>query len=329
MLGAAFSALALLVSSPHTVWTGPGAQAFALDGSRMAWISGACRTVRLRTVSGGKTWNLGSASRTECDTRGTPIIALAGKRALWTELTFGNFTYTYLLTRAAGEKSPAKQIDYLVHENDLDGEWIPAMAGDGSTLVYLDLLVNGKTLPDDSDVYFADSGSLRRVVGRKRRIVNAQGPPLRLSVAGSHAAVVYADRTPHQSVVLRATNEIRILDLHGTVLSTIATTGAPRAVALTPSYVAALIGNRVAVYRNGTVTRTSAPVFAGTDLDASGRTVVGRAGRAIWALDATTGTARRIATAAGTPIGLSIEGHTVAWAENVHGHGRIRTVSVG
>ncbi len=333
MIPALFSAVVLLLGPPHTVWSGHSVQAFTMDGNRMAWISGACRTVRIRLVAGGATSVLGSASRTECDDRGTPTIALAGKRAIWDELTFGNFTYAYVLTRAAGEKAPVKQIDYLVHQNDEDGEWLTSMAGDGGTLAYADLVVSGKTLPDDTDVYFADRGTLRRVLGRSKRIVQAQGPPFEIAVAGGRAAVVYADRAEHQIAVLRAAQTVRVLDLSGQTVSTITVGLRPRAVAIAPPYIALLLGNRIALYRYDTPVgmpgHISDPHFAGPALDAAGTLVVGRSGRQIWLYDIASGRSQKIATAGSTPIGLSIEGHTVAWAENVRAGGRIRTLRVG
>ena len=332
MIPALFSAVALMLGPPHTVWSGGLVQAFAMDGDRMAWISGACRTVRIRGVAGGATSVLGSASRTECDDRGTPMIALAGRRAVWDELTFGNFTYAYVLTRAAGEKAPVKQIDYLVHQNDGDGEWLTSMAGEGATLAYADLVVSGKTLPDDTDVYFADRGTLRRVVGRTKRGVQAQGPPLKIAVAGGRVAVVYADRAEHQLAVLRPAQTVRVLDPSGHTVSTITVGLRPRAIAIAPPYVALLLGNRISLYRYdtpvGTQYHVSDPHFTGPALDAAGTLVVGRSGRQIWLYDIASGRAQRIATAASTPIGLSIEGTTVAWAENVRSGGRIRAVEV-
>jgi hypothetical protein len=334
MIGAAaFSALALMLPHPHTVWSGAGpVQAFALDGARMAWISGACRTVRTRKLSGGAVNVLGNASRTECDDRGTPMIALAGSRALWTELTFGNFTYTYVWTRAVGERGHAKQLDYLVHQNDEDGDWVTALTGSRTTLAYADLVVAGKTLADDTDVYFADHGSFRRVTGRSRKIVQAEGPPLRLAAAETRVAVVYADAAEHQLAVLRPSQTVRVLDLSGHILATVVAQGRPRAVALTPPYVALLLGNRIAAYRYdqpGTPPRLSDPHFSSADLDASGTLVVGHSGRAIWLYDIASGASRRIATASSVPAGLSIDGNTVAWAENVLAGGRIRTLRVG
>ena len=72
----------------------------------------------------------------------------------------------------------------------------------------------------------------------------------------------------------------------------------------------------------------SDPHFTGPVLDAAGTLVVGRSGRQIWLYDIASGRTQRIATAASAPIGLSIEGDTVAWAENVRSGGRIRAVQV-
>lgn len=65
------------------------------------------------------------------------------------------------------------------------------------------------------------------------------------------------------------------------------------------------------------------------ELSVSGRTVVFHTERTIWALDATTGKRTLVAVAKGKPIGLSIEGRRIAWAENVGRAGRIRAVQLG
>ena len=56
---------------------------------------------------------------------------------------------------------------------------------------------------------------------------------------------------------------------------------------------------------------------------AAGTNVVYRPGKTIYLLDAKNLTARVLAQAHSVPIGLSIEGHRVAWAENTDGRGRI------
>ena len=65
-------------------------------------------------------------------------------------------------------------------------------------------------------------------------------------------------------------------------------------------------------------------VVAGADT----RWVVFRVGRAISALDASSHKVIRLTRAAATPVDLSVSGRRVAWAENIHGHGRIRTLDL-
>ena len=160
---------------PHTVWSG-GARPGIRDGRRPHGLD-------FRRVPDGAHPRRGRRGDERVGQRiahrvrrpGNPDDRACGERAVWDELTFGNFTYAYVLTRAAGEKAPVKQIDYLVHQNDGDGEWLTSMAGEGATLAYADLVVLGKTLSDDTDVYFADRGTLRRVVGRTKRVSRRKG----------------------------------------------------------------------------------------------------------------------------------------------------------
>jgi hypothetical protein len=62
-------------------------------------------------------------------------------------------------------------------------------------------------------------------------------------------------------------------------------------------------------------------------VSAAGRNVVYAAHRAIRRLDARTGAVSTLATARRAPVGLTIEGRRVVWAENVRGGARIRTVA--
>src|SRR5947208_1499321 len=72
------------------------------------------------------------------------------------------------------------------------------------------------------------------------------------------------------------------------------------------------------------------PVPATTTALAAGKGVLAfRVGRSIRVVEASAKRARLLTKAAKTPIGLSVDGLRVAWAENVAGRGRIRAVSVG
>jgi hypothetical protein len=74
----------------------------------------------------------------------------------------------------------------------------------------------------------------------------------------------------------------------------------------------------------------SVPVPEGTspELSAGATLIVFHVGRSIRSVDVTSNRVRTLARAASTPIGLSVEGDRVAWAENVKGRGRIRDLIV-
>ena len=59
---------------------------------------------------------------------------------------------------------------------------------------------------------------------------------------------------------------------------------------------------------------------------ASDQLVVYRVGRVVKGIDVVTGAISRLVTTDATPIGLSLEGSRLAWAENVRGQGTIRAV---
>src|SRR5437764_1431028 len=76
--------------------------------------------------------------------------------------------------------------------------------------------------------------------------------------------------------------------------------------------------------------RDEVACLATTTALAAGKGVVAfRVGRSIRVVEASAKRARLLTKAAKTPIGLSVDGIRVAWAENIAGRGRIRAASVG
>jgi dipeptidyl aminopeptidase/acylaminoacyl peptidase len=96
--------------------------------------------------------------------------------------------------------------------------------------------------------------------------------------------------------------------------------GVVAALAVTRSTVAALVRrqgrSRLELYSPWRRTLAFAGVPA-PELSASGTTIVLRIGRTIVAVDARTGSRRTLARAAAVPVGLSIVGRRVGWAENL------------
>lgn len=118
----------------------------------------------------------------------------------------------------------------------------------------------------------------------------------------------------------------------GRLVKRFAIHGYASAIALGSDYVAFLVnhnpGLRVELYSLSGSFRTAAAVPSRVDaLSAAGRNVVFATGHAIRRLDARTGVVSTLATAGRTPVGLTIEGRRVVWAENARGVARIREVS--
>ena len=106
------------------------------------------------------------------------------------------------------------------------------------------------------------------------------------------------------------------------------------AIALTPTVLAVLVkeapGERIELFdpRSGKP-RGGVTVDAKTadSLSAAGNRIVFGIDRKITLLDATTKRLTQLAVAAAQPMGLSIEGSRVAWAENLAGRGRVRALT--
>jgi hypothetical protein len=121
----------------------------------------------------------------------------------------------------------------------------------------------------------------------------------------------------------------------GASISRVRPEGVPLALSLSRQLLATLertpLGLRVAWYdRTAGAALGSSPVSseASPELTATDRTIVYRVGRSIRAIDVATGKARTLAHAAADPVGLSLEGRRLAWAENLKGGARIRTLSI-
>jgi len=108
--------------------------------------------------------------------------------------------------------------------------------------------------------------------------------------------------------------------------------GRAGAIALGPDYVALLVEHdrslRVELYNLDGSFRTGAALPSGVqNLSAAGRNVVFATGHVIRRLDAKTGAVTVLAMAVRKPVGLSIEGRRVVWAENMRRFARLRAVT--
>ncbi len=138
--------------------------------------------------------------------------------------------------------------------------------------------------------------------------------------------------TATQPTEARSSAELRSAP-SGRLIATAIAAGRVQAIALSQSTVALLVdgffGRRIELFdARSTASRGtfSVPASTAPELSAVGANIVFRVRNTIYLLDGRRRTRRILVIAASTPIGLSIEGRRVAWAENVRGRGRIRAV---
>ena len=156
--------------------------------------------------------------------------------------------------------------------------------------------------------------------------------PTGLAVAAGSIAV--AEQAIAPSTDSSPTTTISVRDAErGTLLRQFVVTGTVESLAKSASRVAALVRRdgqlRIEVHgpQGGDVVR-SAPVPGASSLSIAGERIIFRTGRTIHLFDIRSGRTSLVATAASTPIGLSIEGTRLAWAENTRKGGRIRVVTL-
>lgn len=356
--GAPAAATSGLVSPHRLVRSNDLIQAFAQDGSTVAWINSRSDLyrVRARNLTTGRSVVLGDANNYRSSLR-PPTLALAGGRAFWTTCWHGNDFYIdgHTTTFAERSKRPLPKPVFLFelsqgNEGGQDGYFAGA-AGDGSTLVYGWTHFRPVAEPPVFDRVL-DGGGVVRVVGPFKKQFPPPAPPIanvpspapsysnegrqqlarQLAVSRGRIAVVppqasvagkywwgFPQPAEHGPVVVSTRG--------GTVISRVFPAGSVSGIALAWPSLAVLVqrsdeSTAVELYDAATGSLGAATVVpaGATDL-AIGSGVVYRVGRSIYTIRS--GRPALLWRAQGTPIGLSVEGRRVAWAVNIQGHGHI------
>ncbi len=321
-------------------------EAFAQDGGQLAWASinnhEKCPwQVWIRVLSQKKAKLVSKPAGPTChsdtgfDPAHTTFLALAGKQALWTLWDSGNSTYVDLVTASYTGTRDAK-LEELVFDNGLgDGDHLGGIAGDSSTLVY-GVATVGLTGPADCDINgtctaVISGGRVERVAGSSKVAIPGAPAPLMLAAAGHRfAAVVAATASTNGTIGPAAPASVVVKDaVSGAAVGAFSPSGTPLALAFAPSVVAVLeftAGGRQIEFRTpaGALVRTVAMPAKATALSTSNTRAVFRVGKSIRTVPVAAGPVTTLATAAATPIGLSIEGTRVAWAEDVTMGGVLR-----
>jgi hypothetical protein len=325
---------------PTTLVTESGRiHAFAQDSGTVAWI-GTGFSVHVRRLAARHGSVIGDALQ-----GGGPVriasrpLALAGTRALWTSYNGGNTLEIHVHTGSPTQADKdIYELDYM--PGPADGYWLGGVAGHGSTLVFG---ATGQRCDVEWNCRRVDvEGAVERVDTQAHELVGIP-PSFLLATSADRVAVVPA-KTPRVFPDIgppRAAEyaPVQVYDLDGRLISSVIPDGTPRAIALAWPKLAVLFefvdGTRqIQLYD----ARTGAFWFSGgegvfTRVPATVTRVAAGAPGAVYSVGTAIYLLRRqkpqlLWRAAGPPIGLSIEGQRIAWAENVHGHGRIRMVTV-
>ena len=326
-------------ASPTTlVWAKGAITAFAQDGDQIAWTSfdnhATCPwQVRIRLLGPKKQKIVNKSPGLTCHSDSARYLALAGKRALWTLWDSGNLSYMRLVMASYSTFRDA-QLEELTF-NEMGGDHLGGIAGDSSTLVY-GVATVGLTGPPDCDIdgtctAVISGGSVERLTGVGKVKVPGSPRPVMLAAAGNRfAAVIAATASSAGSIGPGSPATVKVKDaVSGTSVGSFSPAGKPLALAFAPSVVAVLettAGETQIEFRTptGTLLRTAAVPAGATGLSTTDTRAVFRVGKSIRSVRVTAGSIQTIGTAAAMPIGLSIEGTRVAWAENVKVHGVLR-----
>jgi hypothetical protein len=364
LLAAAVSLAAAAVSAagaagPHTVnlvsLSSGTISAFAQDGPLIAWFArsrGSCNTVHVRSLANGLHAELprqAGARNVTCrwavgPTPVTLAVARQTSDVLWTLHADSPLEFDYLVGAGAGD-ARERRFQELAHTSRGAGLWFGGVTGNGATLAY------GLTSVDYADEAGCLAGTascaMKIVGGGVYRVVGRQ-PPKRIrgtspavAVAASAGRIAYIETgaiTKDGKPVAGTDATIEVVDAaSGRVVSSIRPEGTPVAIALSAHVLATLektrLGLRLAWYAPSSGSRTatgSVPVAVATSpaLTVSDQLVVFHVGRAIRAVEIATGRVKALVTAGAPPIGLSIEGSRLAWAENRKHGARIRAYYV-
>lgn len=351
----------------QTIYTSPVHRtiaAFAQDGSLVAWFapkgSKGCNEVWL--------WQLGSARQpfprqgagyhnVTCGWQvpadspvGLAVSFNSGHPALlWTlhESAAQALRFDYVLGATVADPLE-RRFQEVAHARHGAGLWLGGVAGSGGTLVYAVAKVAYKdqvaclSTPKEPGACAlkVTGGGIYRIVGRKAplSIKGDARPAVMVAASGNDIAYVPASgaATADGRPLASADVPVEVLDADsGSRVASVSVQSTPVAIGLSATVLAVLGRSGGRLVLDWYDVSTGKPLGtlklgrgAAPALSVGNRTIVYRVGRSIRAVDVRTKRVRAVAKAAGTPIGLSIAGDRIAWAENVAGRGRIRAVTL-
>jgi hypothetical protein len=352
----------------QTIYTSPAHRtiaAFAQDGALVAWFapkkSEGCNEVWLWQLGsarqplpaeGRKNHNVTCGWQVPTDSPvGLAVSFNNGHPALlWTlhESAAQAVRFDYVLGATVADPRE-RRFQEVAHANHGAGLWLGGVAGSGGSLVYAVAKVAYKdqvaclSTPKEQgacDLKVTDGG-IFRIVGRSAPIkIKGASPAVLVAASGNDIAYVQASGTatadgrPLASADVPV--EVRDVDSGSLVASVSVPSKSPPVAIGLSNTVLALLGRsagRLVLDWYGVPTgkplgTLRLPRGAAPMLSVGDSTIVFRVGRSIRTVAVSGKRVRVVAKAAATPIGLSIAGTRIAWAENVAGRGRIRAITL-
>jgi hypothetical protein len=322
----------------RTVAQAPGPiVAFDQDGPWLAWVEGGharCRwQVRLANFRTGEVRTVNRRGGVTCAAGVTARLAVAGGRVVWSVWRRGSgMTIEETWVYSAGWSAPEQRLARLVLDEPVGGTVVGDLAGDGSTLVWSRVETS---IPPDCDPYAGCEPEAFGVAGGVEGLAGA-GAALFLAAAAGRVAVVAAEPVTPYLDAPRPRREVEIRSARtGELLLAVRTRTPIADVALSRDLLAVRSpAGAVDLYEADTGALLESDQLLGglrtpDPLSLWGQRFVfgfGGGGRQIYLIDVGVGLTRLVTDAAARPLGLSIEGLRIAWAENRGSRGRIRAV---
>lgn len=322
------------------------------DGQLLAWLdvsATGCNSVHVLGARGATSsapkpaaasmtcrWDVGD---------GKPQLALAAgaSAALWTLHEGGGAPLDYVMT--ASLDGPEMRVDKLAHDSDGTGLWLGGVAGAGTTLAYsvadVEYVDKLGCLSGGSCKRRIAGGGIHVVVNGQQRLLPGSRPALELAVSAGRIAYVQATSPdpagPAGPPLPGSRPPVRVVSATtGATVSSVQPLGVPLAIALSPNVLAILSRSQdseaVSWYDTASGTKLGSVAVstkAAPELAASDGVLVYRVGRVLRAISVRTGRIRMLARAAVAPLGFTLAGSRLTWAENGDGTSRIRAVSLG
>jgi hypothetical protein len=328
--------------------TGP-ITAFAADGNLLAWFEPgghSCNAVHVLSLSGVKLtlpkpgtdnvtcrWSVGTA----------PVrlaIAETSGAALWTLHQRSQVDLDYVVGADASQPLE-RRFDQLAHTPSGAGQWLGGIAGSGSTLVYAVTVVSYvdqvACLSGGSCRLKIAGGGVRLVVGRRNPLIPGTGPAVAVAASSGTIAYIPAAGVGKNGLpVASSAVSVPVRSAQGgALLAQVEPQGLPVGIALAPHLLALVERGAgetdIDWYDPASGKQLGSarvPRSTSSHLSANDQVIVYRVGRTVRAIDVATATTRTLVTAPTKPVGLSLDGDRLFWAENIHGKGRIRSLGL-